>query len=373
MFQSFFQGGFECSTHRRADGKRLDVIAATRHDAMAAQDYALLRGLGMQTMRDGVRWHLIEKTPGQYDWSSFLPMLEAARQTRVQVIWDVMHYGWPDGLDIWSAAFIERFAAFAKALAQVVRDRSDDIPWYVPVNEISFLSWGGGQFALFNPMASNRGDELKRQLVRAAIGAMEAIWSVDPRARFVHTDPLIHVHPVPGKAHTQPLARQQTHSQYQAWDMLSGRAWPELGGKLAYLDVIGVNYYCHNQWVVGSGPLDWRGTDRRFIPFRQLLAKAWRRYGRPMFIAETGIEAGERVEWFNHICAEVFAAHAEGVPMEGICLYPVMNHPGWDDDRHCPNGLLDYDRATFSRSVFEPLAQALLAQQLNLGDLRRSA
>ena len=36
LFRSFVQGGFECSTHRRRDGRRLDVIAASGHDRHAA-------------------------------------------------------------------------------------------------------------------------------------------------------------------------------------------------------------------------------------------------------------------------------------------------------------------------------------------------
>ncbi|MCO4054054.1 MAG: beta-glucosidase [Bosea sp.] len=373
MFKSFFQGGFECSTHRRDDGVRLDIIAATRHDVMAAQDYALLHGLGVYTVRDGARWHLIEGAPGHYDWSSLLPMLDAARLTRTEVIWDLLHYGWPDHLDIWSSAFVDRFAAFAGALARLVRDRGDEVPWYCPVNEISFMSWAGGDFAIFNPCARGRGDELKRQLVRAAIAAMDAIWAVDPRARFVHADPLIHVHPVPGSSSTQGRARRHTRAQYQAWDMMSGRSWPGLGGKPEYLDVLGVNYYCHNQWVVGAGPLDWQGSDSRFIPLRDLLARAHRRYGRPMFIAETGIEAGLRPQWFDYVCGEVFASMEAGVPIGGICLYPIMNHPGWDDDRHCPNGLIDYDRRSFRRSVHAPLAEALFRQRDLRAGLRRSA
>ena len=35
---------------------------------------------------------------------------------------------------------------------------------------------------------------------------------------------------------------------FEAWDMLSGRVQPELGGDERYLDVIGVNYYDRNQW-----------------------------------------------------------------------------------------------------------------------------
>src|SRR5688572_31560334 len=89
IFQSFWMGGFECSTHRlprrRAmgpfSGVRLDLIASTRHDEFALQDYARLQEVGIRTARDGVRWHLIEKAPGRYDFSSLVPMLRAARET----------------------------------------------------------------------------------------------------------------------------------------------------------------------------------------------------------------------------------------------------------------------------------------------------
>ena len=38
-FASFFQAGFECSSHRRRDGVRLDLIRATGHDKHVLQDY----------------------------------------------------------------------------------------------------------------------------------------------------------------------------------------------------------------------------------------------------------------------------------------------------------------------------------------------
>ncbi len=38
-FQSFFQAGFECASHRRPDGRRLDLLAATGHDQHCEQDY----------------------------------------------------------------------------------------------------------------------------------------------------------------------------------------------------------------------------------------------------------------------------------------------------------------------------------------------
>ena len=78
VFRSFFLGGFECSTHRHRSGRRLDLIRATAHDTWAAKDYAALQAHGIRTCRDGLRWHLIETTPGRHDFSSALPMLRAA-------------------------------------------------------------------------------------------------------------------------------------------------------------------------------------------------------------------------------------------------------------------------------------------------------
>ncbi|HWT31837.1 MAG TPA: hypothetical protein VN240_12535, partial [Propylenella sp.] len=66
LFDSFHMGGFECSTHRLKGGRRLDLIEGTSHDALADSDYRQLSDLGIRTIRDGLRWHLIETAPGHY-------------------------------------------------------------------------------------------------------------------------------------------------------------------------------------------------------------------------------------------------------------------------------------------------------------------
>ena len=98
-----------------------------------------------------------------------------------------------------------------------------------------------------------------------------------------------------------------------------------------------------------------------------MLAEVHARYGRPLLLAETGIEAHERVGWMETVGREVRAALAAGVPVEGVCWYPIANHPGWEDDRHCPNGLLGYPDEAGRRPVFEPLADEM-ARQLAMLD-----
>ena len=94
-----------------------------------------------------------------------------------------------------------------------------------------------------------------------------------------------------------------------------------------------------------------------------MLRELYDRYRRPLFIAETGIENEARPAWLRYVGCEVRRAIREGVPVLGVCLYPVVNHPGWDDDRHCYNGLWDYADANGEREIYVPLARELQSQQ----------
>jgi beta-glucosidase/6-phospho-beta-glucosidase/beta-galactosidase len=361
LFDSFFLGGFECSTQRRRDGRRLDLVEATGHDRLAAADYRRMTEHGIRTVRDGLRWHLVERSPGRYDWSSFLPMLRAAEAAGVQVIWDLCHYGWPDDIDIWTPSFVDRFARFAGAAARIVREETGGVPFYCPVNEISFWAWAAGDAGKFHPATQGRAGELKRQLVRAAIAGIEAVRAVDPRARIAHSDPIINV--IAGS--DEPRDREAAHgyhgSQFEARDMLAGRLAPELGGRPKYLDVVGVNFYSDNQWIHGGPTVEFGKP--RYRPLRELLAETWRRYERPLFIAETGAEGTARAAWLYYVCGEVRAALEDGVPVEGICLYPVVDYPGWENERHCEVGLLCRADAAGHRAAYAPLAEELRRQQ----------
>jgi beta-glucosidase/6-phospho-beta-glucosidase/beta-galactosidase len=380
VFQSFWMGGFECSTHRlprrkamgRFAGVRLDLIAATRHDEFALQDYARLQQVGIRTARDGVRWHLIEKTSYRYDFSSLVPMLQAARRTQTQVIWDLFHYGWPDGLNIWGAAFVDRFARFARAVAGVILEEMGGPIYVTPANEISFVSWGGGDAGFLNPFAKRRGPELKAQLVRAAIAAIQAVREVDPSSRICHAEPIIHIAVDPDYPGEAPAAEAYRQAQFQAWDMIAGRLCPELGGQPEYLDLIGVNYYSNNQWIHQDPHLPASRRRKDVLlppshplhrPIREMLREVYERYRRPVFIAETGIEGDARPSWLRYIGQEARAAAAAGVELEGLCLYPIIDYPGWGDDRHCYAGLWDYVDDEGHRAIYEPLAGELAHQQ----------
>jgi hypothetical protein len=347
LFRSFWLAGFESACQITRAGRRLDMIAVTQHDRQAAGDYARLRELGIRAARDGIRWPLIERG-GCYDFASLTPMAQAACEHGVQMIWNICHYGWPDDLDIFAPAFVDRFARFCRAVARFMADQSDEVPFYTPINEISFLSWAAGSQGYIYPCARDRGFELKSQLIRAAIAGCEAIWDVDPRARFVHVDPLIHVVAPRGRPDLAEAAAGQRAGQFEAWDMLAGYAHPELGGAPRYLDIMGLNFYHANQWEHpgdnANARLRWEDSprDERWVPLHKLLAEVYERYRRPLFLSETSHFGVGRGPWIAEVAVEVGHALTAGVPIEGICIYPILDRPDWDELDHWHNsGLWD--------------------------------
>lgn len=315
----------------------------------------------MRAARDGVAWFRIDRGNGQYDWSTLLPALAAARETGTRVSWDLLHFGFPDGVDVFSAIFVERFRKFARAFARLLASETDEPPFVTPINEISFLSFAGGDAGFFNPFATGRGDDLKAQLVRATLAATDEIRGVLPRARIVQPEPSIEIVADPTRPQDRIVAEAYRQSQFQAWDMIAGRQRPELNGCEDALDILGMNYYVQNQWI-HEGPL-LVPSHPRHLPLRYMIREVWLRYRRPLFIAETGIEADARPKWLRYIGRESRAAIGLGVPLEGICLYPVVDHPGWEDDRHCPNGLWEYADEQGRFEIYEPLARELARQQ----------
>ncbi len=366
LFRSFFMGGFEGATHLRRDRQRVDVLHASQHDTHTAQDYGMLAQCGIRTVRDALRWHRIEATPGTYDWSSFLPMLRAALSTGTQVLWDLCHWGVPHHIDVFSPSFPAQFAQFAAATARVIRSEHlragiTGPAIYCPINEISFWSWVGGDRKHFFPFAHNQAPHLKRQLALASIAAIRSMREQDPAARFVQPEPVIKISGNPKHPRHALAAERHTAGQYEAWDMLAGLEAPELGGSPDCLDLVGVNFYWNNQWIHEGERTPLGHPLHR--PLHLILQDLFHRYHRPILITETGAEAAAAVGWLGYVAAEVRQAIRLGTPVLGLCLYPVMDYPGWDDDRHCHCGLIELSSDWSTRTLRHDLQAELITQQ----------
>jgi hypothetical protein len=371
LLPSFLHAGFECSTQLDRNLRRVDEMALTQHDRYVREDYHRLRDLGIRVARDGVRWNLIDRR-GQLDFSTVRPFIEAAHAEQITVIWDLFHYGYPDDLDPFHPEFAIRFANYCYAFGRLIAKRGRQVPFYTPVNEISFFSWAASDGDLFAPRLADRGSELKRVLVQAAIAGMDALLAADPRARFVHCDPLVHV-VAPGNApHLHREAEYfNFHSVHEAWDMIAGIKHPELGGKPRYLDVVGVNYYGINQWEHLRPDNILAPEDPRHMPFSEMLYQLHGRYQRPIIVTETSSQGDLRPRWLREIGQECLRAIEMGVDLHGLCIYPIVDMFDWQN-RDTPErmGLWDIypapDSDRLERVVHKPTLREVHRLQATL-------
>ncbi len=343
-FQSFVWGGFECCfakfKNEQGDELRMDLLKETKHDIFIKRDYQLLKELGIKTVREGLSWSQIDVPNTSYNFSRFETMMQAASEEGIQQIWSLNHFDIPDDLDPFSEEFSIRFAKYARAAIKIIRKYQPQGTIYIcPINEISFFSFMGGHNGGWHPFIQFEGDDFKEALVKAAIAAMDAIWEEDKEVTFIHVDPFVRqILKEPINLTKEFIHYHHLKSRFAMWDMISGKKKPELGGDPKYLQMIGINYYLDNQsWIEGTDlfdketmqtiPLD--DPDR--IHLREMIKEVYSRYNVPIIISETGGYGDLRQQFWTRMLKEVDDCLKERLPLEGLCVYPIIDRPDWDD------------------------------------------
>lgn len=359
--------GFECTDKLNAFGERVDFIHQTAHLLHIETDYRNLSLFNMQSVREGIRWSQIEKQPYVYDWSTVGEMIKVGKKLQIQQIWDLCHFGFPDDLTPLHPMFARRFAALCRAFVKFYRSVDTEGALIVtPINEVSFLSWLGGEVRGTSPYCVGQGWEVKYRLMKAYVEGVAALKEADPKVRILTTEPLINITYDHNASEDEILeARLRNEEQFQVTEILCGRMCPELNGKPEYLDILGYNYYYDNQWIASSHKyLDWQlqGIDSRIMPLNQLLQMVHKRYNCPVVLTETSHPKEDRPQWIEMIGTQCSIALEAGIPLWGVCWYPVLDRPDWDhlsDWHHSGIWDITIENSTLERRIYQPVADSL--------------
>ena len=117
-------------------------------------------------------------------------------------------------------------------------------------------------------------------------------------------------------------------------------------------------------------------NDPRWRPLRLLLEEAYTRYQNPIALTETSHPGRDRPNWIEFVSHECAAVIKKGIPLWGICLYPIIDRPDWDhpDDPWHNSGLWDAEKLAGQlpmRILNEPYAAALLQSQAIIAEADR--
>jgi beta-glucosidase/6-phospho-beta-glucosidase/beta-galactosidase/glycosyltransferase involved in cell wall biosynthesis len=337
-----FIGAFE-STYQPAFD--VDVLETTGHVERWRDDLELLAACGVRRLRYPIRWHRIEVSPGVYDWRFTDEVLGYLRDRGFRPIVDLLHHtsypAWLSGFT--DARFVSAFAGFVEAFAR----RYSHVDEYTLVNEPFTTVFLCGHEGLWAPHLTGLDGFLAvlRTLLPATLAADDAYRAAVPGARHVWVDVAErHTWEGPGyeAAHAAALANDR---RFFVLDAYLGRHLDEhrpfvrqileAGGEdllmlpRGRIDVLGLDYYAHNQWhykpggAVRSSPLA--------PPLSKLILEYWRRYRLPCILGETNIRGfpSDRATWLKYTLEQCELARQAGVPLEGYCWFPFIDSADW--------------------------------------------
>jgi dTDP-4-dehydrorhamnose reductase len=358
-------GGVECTVNRVGDAFSDQVRRSGHHDR--AGDIGLIASTGIRTLRYPLLWERIAPDGlDSADWAWTDDRLGRLRRLGIRPIAGLIHHGsGPRSTNLLDPAFPHRFAEYARAVAE-------RYPWiddYTPVNEPLTTARFSGLYGHWYP---HRRDDaslviaLMHQIL-ATVLAMQAIRTVNPRARLVQTEDA-------GRTYSTPrLAYQASFENHRRWltvDLLTGRVsqqhplWPWLVARGADPDalnalteqscppdVVGLNYYFTSDRFLDDRverySADALGGNGRDIyadvdavrargagcaGHRRILVEAWERYRLPVAVTEVhaGCTREEQMRWLVDAWTGAERARRDGADVRAVTLWALFGSVDWD-------------------------------------------
>lgn len=374
-------GGIECTINRVGD-QYFDQLIYQGHYTRK-QDLELISGLGIKKIRYPLLWekHEPQKT-GLIDWGFTENQLNTLKAQNVDVIAGLVHHGsGPDYVNMLEDSFPEGLAAYAEKLAT-------KFPWinyYTPINEPLTTARFCGLYGLWYPHKSDDVSFIRilYNECKATALAMQAIRTINPAAKLIHTEDL-------GKTHSAPTLQYQADFENERrWiglDLLCGRVThdhflydylvsngitPE---ELMYFiknpcppDILGFNYYITSERYLDNDltiyPIHTHGSNSKhayadieavrsaaasLVGPKQLLKEAWDRYRLPLAITEAHLHCGreDQLRWLEYVLNDARELAGEGVDFRGVTIWSLLGAYGWDS-------LLTKEEMNYESGVFD--------------------
>ncbi|MDQ4065353.1 MAG: family 1 glycosylhydrolase [Actinomycetota bacterium] len=338
-----FIGAFESCYLPQHD---IDIVETTGHDRRWRHDLALLRSCGVTRLRYPIRWHRVERAPGEYDWSATDEIFEHMGAEGFRPIVDLLHHcSYPRWL---SGGFAD--PRFRDAYLRYCEEVASRYPWldsYTLLNEPFTTLFLCGHEGIWPPYGRGMSAfvALARNVIPALADAARMFADALPHAQHVYVDPC-EGHSAGVEESSATYAALANDRRFFVLDLLLGhhidedrpffRSVMEHGGsdlldiEPARVDVLGLDYYAHLEWS-----FDVNGAtcpSARPQGLAALILQYAERYALPMILGETNIRgtATDRVSWLKYTLEQCEKARMLGARLDGYCWFPFIDSTDWD-------------------------------------------
>lgn len=398
-------GGVEC-TVARIRNNIYDQLKISGHENRH-NDLMLYSDLGIKTIRYPLLWEKYESDPVKFYELHDL-RLNQLRKLQIEPVAGLLHHGsGPAFTNLYDDQFPELFASYALKIAR----RYPWINYYTPINEPLTTARFSGLYGVWYPHYRDDHSFVRIFLneLKATVLSIQAIRSVNPRAKLIQTEDLCRIYSTPVLKYQADF---ENHRRWLTYDILMGMVnsdhplWKffissgidnkELEFFLANKTepyICGFNYY-----ITSERFLDHRISmyPRRFhggnglhsyvdieavraglpeaISAGSLLTEAWERYRLPVALTEVHMACTreEQLRWFNEIYQTAIRLKEEGVDFRAITAWSLIGSFDWDSllrkkNNHYESGVYDI-RSGQPR----PTALAGMIKTINQGNIYQS-
>lgn len=377
-------GGVECTVNRVRD-TYFDQVELSGHARRITPDLERFADLGLRTLRTGVLWeHHVDDAA----WASADTLLHEMRRLDLNPIVELLHHGsGPPTTSLLDPEFPEKLAAYGLRVAR----RYPDVLDYTPVNEPQTTGRFSCLYRHWYPHEQSMSCYVRAlsNQVRGIALTMQAIRTVQPQARLVHTED-------GGATFSTPqlddFRIEREHRRWLGLDLLCGLVTREhplfeflqengLGESeiLWFSDnpsppsVVGLNYYVTSDRFldhrlelypgraggdIGDEPLvdveAVRVRGEGILGAGAMLREAWERYGLPVAITEAhlGCTPLEQTRWLAEVWREAEAARRDGVDVCAVTVWALLGSFNWC--HLCTEDAGSYEPGVFDVSSGEP-------------------
>jgi len=341
--------GFECSTFPQVG---MDELELTQHDRFWGSDIVRAQEAGCRVVRYGIRWHVVNPRPHEWDWSSVDGPMELMRHLGIEPIVDLFHFGVPEWLS--TGVLTTIFPDFQAELCREFTRRYPWVRWYTPTNEPYIMAQFGGETGAWYPYGQSTATfvQAMRNVARGLCEGWAEIARERPDGRMMVSDTCEYHHALDDGSVEH--ANWMNERRFVMHDLYGGRLhedhpmrpfllengmeerdlwWFEENA--APLDVVGLDHYPHSEHSYRIGA---RGEivdepqplDDQLGP-AELARQYHARFGRPVLFAETGAPGDDatKTAWLDRLVEQVRSARADGVPVIGITWWGLIDQVDW--------------------------------------------